>query len=610
MRSLCTVLLSALTFAANAQLSGTYTIGGTAPDYPTVTDAVSDLMTVGVAGNVTFSIRPGTYVGRYTLTTFPGPNVSVVFRSETNNAADVVLQHAATSASDNHIFSVSGVKSVFFQDLTFRPLGASYSRAIHLFNDADLFQVIDCAFETPAGGAASGGGDRVFIHCDQSSIGTTDNPDDVFIDGCSFRNNYGAVELSFTGLGGARSQGLYITDNTFIDQVGFAVLVNAAVGQIGDNTISTTVGDSYVGIRATYVDGGSQFRRNRVEARSSSQCTGMEISNTQLTNGNIISNNMVYASGSTGVVGLLVYNLWGMKVLHNSVLVASGDVSTSFAFHHLGVFADGQDTEVRNNIFSNEAGGHAYRLDLSGNIPVEDHNCLFTTGSEISWVEGVAYAALTDHQTGTGLGGDDQAIDPVFPVRPDLHLNHCTLDGRGTYIWFLVTDIDGDVRNNPSADMGADEFTFSQGAIVTSLALDPWDLPYDLAAPNGGGHTWSTGEFTQTISIGSGGTYDCTYTDVNGCNYTVSWVVTVSLATAVPLQEPTAPVVYPNPAHDELLLDAPVMGAELFDAAGRRVGNWSRTARLDGLGGLPRGCYALAIIGTDGTTSRRTIILH
>lgn len=42
-------------------LSGAYTIGGASPSYATFTDAIADLLTRGVSGAVTFSVRPGNY---------------------------------------------------------------------------------------------------------------------------------------------------------------------------------------------------------------------------------------------------------------------------------------------------------------------------------------------------------------------------------------------------------------------------------------------------------------------------------------------------------------------------------------------------------------------
>lgn len=53
-------------------LSGTYTIGGTAPDFKTLSEAAIALNTRGVNGPVTINIRPGTYEDVFHLTRIPG----------------------------------------------------------------------------------------------------------------------------------------------------------------------------------------------------------------------------------------------------------------------------------------------------------------------------------------------------------------------------------------------------------------------------------------------------------------------------------------------------------------------------------------------------------
>ena len=59
-----------LPLASFGQLSGIHTVGGTSPDYATLTDAFNALMTQGANGNVDLLIRPGTTMGQYDLGSF------------------------------------------------------------------------------------------------------------------------------------------------------------------------------------------------------------------------------------------------------------------------------------------------------------------------------------------------------------------------------------------------------------------------------------------------------------------------------------------------------------------------------------------------------------
>lgn len=596
------VLSLLLPVCATAQLTGSYTIGGSAPDYASITDAVNDLLSSGASGNVTFNIRPGTYIGQYDLTSMPGTPAFVSFQSETLNAADVVLEFTSTSTADNFIFRVDDVHGVAFRALTLHPLHTDRARAV-LFRNGAIVHLLDCSLIGSPNPATSAYEDRILVHCDQNAIGTTDNPHDVLVDGCVFEHGSMALELDFEGLGGARSEGLIITDNIMSGQVVTGVGINNAIGQFGDNTMNTAVGNGFTGLRTSNFEGGSQVRRNVLQVSSiAGGCTGMEIGNTQFTTGNMISNNMITVDGPGECWGLAVYNLWDMKIMNNSVAVLGG-TATSKAFYHLSNFADGQDTRTSDNIFSNYTGGHALECNVAGNLgTTEDHNDLWTTGAVLALVDGTDYLTIAAYQAGTGQGVGDVKIDPAFPFLPDLHLNSCALDGLGQHSLVVYTDIDGDVRANPACDMGADEFTFSGSANI-SLTVLSTDLPITISAGNGSGYVWNTGATTQGITVPAGGIYGCTFTDANGCAYTAYWTITVDFSTEVVEVVDDGMVLYPNPASTEFSIQGDRSAWSdvlLIDAGGRVVRAWRPDTRFD-LGTIEPGVYTVRVRNHDGS---------
>lgn len=569
--------LFALSFAPLmgwAQLSGTKTVGGSNPDYATLTAAVNALMTQGAAGNVTFDIRPGTYTGQYQLGAVPGTPGSITFRNSSNGAQAVNLEFDASSSADNYIFRIDGTDDVRFEKLTFRPLDFNYARALHFYNAIAGMTIEQCVFHGSANPSGSAYFERILVHCDQAAINTNNNPQDVIIIDNSFFNGNTAIELDCYGFSGARCDGLIITGNEFRQQVGTGVRLNNCRGQIGDNDFSTSVGNWYVAIRTTYFDGGSQIRRNDIRAYATNGCTGIEVGNTQSTTGNMISNNMVYVNGTGDVWGLAVYNLWDMKIVHNSVLVANGLPEQSYAFYHLSNFPDGQDALVRNNIFANNTGGLAYNVQVEGNVASEDHNDLFTTGATLSNVGGTDHATLAEHQGGTGMGAGDSDIDPVFPEQPDLHMNNCELDDLGEYFFVVGADIDGDARGNPACDMGADEFEPGSVVGTPAVIIDQSELPYELGlAATYNSYQWNTGATTPTITITTGGLYSCLVTDVNFCFYTVNVNVIVEITTDMAAQEAPPVMLFPVPAADWIQVSGLVTNTAytVHDAAGRVV---------------------------------------
>lgn len=109
------LLLICSTVPLNAiPLSGNYTVGGAAPSYSTLTDALNAAQTQGLAGTTTFHLRPGTYNGPFQLN-LPGNAHSLVIRSETGSG--VTLANPDASSSQNYVFYVNNTPKLYFQDL-------------------------------------------------------------------------------------------------------------------------------------------------------------------------------------------------------------------------------------------------------------------------------------------------------------------------------------------------------------------------------------------------------------------------------------------------------------------------------------------------------------
>ena len=64
-------------------------------------------------------------------------------------------------------------------------------------------------------------------------------------------------------------------------------------------------------------------------------------------------------------------------------------------------------------------------------------------------------------------------------------------------------------------------------------------------------YSWSNGETTQTITVGTTDTFTVVVTDIHGCTATDSTMLTVTIGVEHP-DAVVAWLVYPNPAHDKL----------------------------------------------------------
>jgi hypothetical protein len=134
---LCFALIS---FHGQSQISsGTYTIGGTSPDYASFSAAAADLNTNGVAGDgpVVFNVHDGVYTDYLNLTQITNASLTsnITFKSENDDKTLVTLQFTTAFANQAVIF-LDGTDYVSFEHMTIQALGTSYTGVIHLFNGA------------------------------------------------------------------------------------------------------------------------------------------------------------------------------------------------------------------------------------------------------------------------------------------------------------------------------------------------------------------------------------------------------------------------------------------------------------------------------------------
>jgi hypothetical protein len=97
-------LLFSLSRNCFAQMSGTFTIGGTNPDFENFYEAIASVCSNGVSGNVVFNVRPGNYPG-FTITTIPvvGSNDTITFQAENQDPTSVIITGTVKFISTSNI---------------------------------------------------------------------------------------------------------------------------------------------------------------------------------------------------------------------------------------------------------------------------------------------------------------------------------------------------------------------------------------------------------------------------------------------------------------------------------------------------------------------------
>jgi hypothetical protein len=194
------------------------------------------------------------------------------------------------------------------------------------------------------------------------------------------------------------------------------------------------------------------------------------------TSRSLFYNNMVYGldnpSNNTGATVRGMYASTGIQdtFAFNSIYISGVDVGAIIT----SAMNSGNSTSVsqvfRNNILVNTrtatGTGRAlafYKM-VSGSSLTSDYNDLYvgnTPGSHIGAVAGTNYGTLAAWQ-GAGFDANSVSVMPAFRG-PHLHIDSTIvtpLDGGGTPIAGITTDIDGQIRNASSPDIGADEFSY------------------------------------------------------------------------------------------------------------------------------------------------------
>ena len=412
----CLAFFSILLFGSlQAQLQGNYTIGGSSPDYATISAAVADLDSVGVSGAVTFELRSGNYFEQVELTAVNGASATntITFRAESGRAEDVAIRYSSRSISKNYVLQFNGAKYVRLESLTVMATGGTYARALTVVGEVSNLVLNGNRIVAPVTNLSIT--EQVAVYLDPTSAS------DIRI-----RNN--------TILGG--SSGIYFRGN---------VNAEASDMKITGNSIQEF---SYAAVRLQYLSGG-MFTGNRIIGKQSGYSRyGLYVNDWDGTASApiLIANNFLTLPGE-GLHAVYIANSENFEFHYNSLFQAKA--GAPFAAVNLG------KVRAFNNIF--RAGtGPALSVRYAASVDMQ-YNNLFSTGPDLVEWEEKSIPDLAAWYDTAGQGRNSVNVDPQFASPTDLHASNPALSEAGTTLPGLATDIDGEERSDPPS-IGADEF--------------------------------------------------------------------------------------------------------------------------------------------------------
>lgn len=430
-------------------LNGVYTIGGATPDFPTFTDAVNTMNQAGIAGNVTFKVRPGVYNEQITLIPVSGTSQTqqVVFESENGDSTSVTLEFNANSSA-NYTVYFDGADWINFRKLTLKANNNTYGTVVQIGNGADNLMFEHNRITGISTTSTSSSRSLVYSDC------CINDRNNIFLNNHFLNGSYG---LLLYGSSSEYETGLRIENNKFEGQYYRSVnLVYQNNALIEGNEVRNLPAAYFQsgGIVITNSTNEIIIRANQIFMATGTLGISIQYCIGTANNRALVANNFIRVSGSsTGAAALYANNSSYFDCLHNTV-----HQTTTQTTYCAAEIASCSNAAVRNNIFMNTGGGYALCINNSAINLQSNYNDLFSTGINLASYLGTPYQNLANWQNGTGFDLQSISVNPKFVSADDLHVADIALNMAGTPSPRVPTDIDGEQREALQPDIGADEF--------------------------------------------------------------------------------------------------------------------------------------------------------
>ncbi len=514
----------------DSPLSGTKTIGELNSDYKTIGDAVNAIRYNGIAGNLTFKIKPGIYTDPIQLLS------SEIYFSNTVHPA--IKFESFSNLKDVQIITDKTIKSsVLFDGIrnaTVRNLKVKNNCeftgiGIQYVNVANNGLIYNCDVVVD-----SISNQKAFAGICLGDIGPPPTYSIIHVSKVNYTRvsnckttggTYGILAAGFTNTPDTLTQ----IDSNEIKQV-------SHYGILAQNQINTKINKNRIVFRPsadmlsagihlkavrTILPGIITVSQNYVRGAGFSGIYLLEVLGIGFPSNRLVdvSNNMIaggFLSNTTIDAdipkGIYLLNSGSINIYFNSVNMDApvnvGTIDKTSALYLLGSTSTGIINVLNNNLINRNEGYAYYNASASGSNPVlnSDHNNYWVekldTVSSISngfafW-NGAARVGLHALQIINNRDRQSISIDPKFISNSDLHTYATGLNQRGSSLPTTTVDVDfdGDLRDQfGNQDIGADEIVqngddFSITDVSPRVFIPnqstPWQITLAYYGPNVG----------------------------------------------------------------------------------------------------------------------------
>ncbi|MGJ8661703.1 MAG: PKD domain-containing protein, partial [Bacteroidota bacterium] len=498
-------------------LSGSYTIGGTLPDFPDIPTAIAAMNFAGVCGPTTFNIRSGTYFDQFDLGQVVGMDATntVTFRSEAGHRDSVTIDYGAAGSTNNYVVLMNNADYYHIEQMTLRNSGATYGRVFDIQGGSDFNTIYDCNIITQTNTSTSTNSVVIWSNSSNDEYNTFDG--NSIIGGSYGAYWYGSGTTSL-------EKGTVFSNNEFVDNYyyGMRLYYQEAPMATHNRLYGASTYTTRYGLYAGYCDKGTVITHNSIESDATSYwyyglyayyCDATNSEKGLIANNSITTGNAGYTGTS---YGLDVYYSGYFNIYNNSVNVPGGN-TTSRAFY----LYNGGGNDVKNNTFTNFGDGYAAYVYGTYSAIDMDNNNYYSNGSNIGYYGAANTATFADWQTESGFDGNGLNVNPGYYSDYDLHVCADSLNNMGTALALVTDDIDGQPRNGGTPDIGSDEFSplGLPGFLGPDVLVCTGETVNLYAGSAADDILWSTGDTTVTLGVTTPGTYTVSVIGACGINF-------------------------------------------------------------------------------------------
>jgi len=454
-------LFVASAIGTQAQMAGVYTIDNTLPtggtNYTSFTDAVSDLVALGINAAVTFNVTSGqTFNEQIDIPQITGSSAT---NTITVNGNTALLTFSPTSSFVPHTLRLSGADYMRFNNLrVIVSFNSNPGTALHLYNGSDynIFDSVRCS-------AYLSNAPTVYI----GPHATNQNLPPLYpsCDSNIFRNSQihdGHIGIRITANAADSAKGnevinCWIDDftNTGIDVINGATACFISKNFFTNNTIRSN-NQLYTGIRFTNTQKHT-VSKNRMTADGTSGifqnynlgfCRGVWTVNSS--NINIINNIMWQFEGDDSFGIDLANNSTNISVWHNSLSFFE------FSSAKTGIRCQAVANNIQNNNIILGGSGGAYGLVLDSGNTVNYNNCFTPNAPFFAFgrINNINYMNLAAWQVASGYDANSTNLDPQWLFNFEVGNNN--LFNTGTPLG-VIDDFYDSVRSLVTPTVGAVE---------------------------------------------------------------------------------------------------------------------------------------------------------